>query len=47
MEIYDWNDYIFTCCQGGISIWILRTVLYPPAEVDSGQAPSRDLPTQS
>lgn len=26
----------FTCCQGDILLWISGTVLYPPAEVQSG-----------
>lgn len=41
MERVDQNDAIFTCCQGEISVWILRTVLHLPARAHFGpnQAP--------
>ena len=35
IEIVDWNDAIFTCFQGDISVWILRTKLYLLAEAYS------------
>ena len=39
------NDAIFTYCQEGISIWILRTLLYASEEEHSQlrQAPKMDL----
>ena len=37
---YKWREFIkmmsFTCCQGAIPPWIVKTVLYPPAEIHSG-----------
>ena len=36
MELFDGNDLISTCCQGDISVRIFRTVLFPPAEAQSG-----------
>ena len=37
MEIVDWNDPSFTRLPSlAISIWILRTVVYPSAETHAG-----------
>ena len=31
-------DVIFICCLGSVFVWILRTVLYPPVETNSGHS---------
>ena len=36
MERVDWNVAIFTCCQGDISVRILRTMQYPGAAAHTG-----------
>ena len=43
MEIFDLSDSFFTCYQGDIFVFLLQTVLYPPAEAHSQPSPVKRL----
>ena len=34
-QLTNQNDFIFSCCQRDVSVWIRKAVLYPPADANS------------